>query len=201
MIGITRFDITNKPIGRGAYRFTESRARWGIANDLYRAIFATLNMPLADNEENIQCSLEEMSAKYDCEFGVDVLLRFANGMHVTMQEKFLYTTFKTVTVEYMNNPETGITGDWFDMRAQWYFVGYDQDKLMQWDRWIILNWSTVQMLTNQNKIYWFDNKNKRDGAQASFKYAYMDKIPNEGIIASSYQPLFSKIKTGQLGLL
>jgi len=201
MIGITRFDITNKPMGRGAYRFTESRARWQLANDLYRAIFATLGMPLASGEEDVKCSKDEMAARYDCEFGVDVLLRFDNGMHITMQEKFLYTKFKTVTVEYLNNPTTGDTGDWFDMRAQYYFVGYDQDKRMQWDRWIIINWPAAQMLTNQNKIFWFDNKNKRDGAKASFRYTYMDKIPDECIVASSYQAKFSQISKGQMGLV
>lgn len=194
--GITRFHITKKINGRGAYRFEDSKQRWDMANELYRHICTVLKMPLIADERIVEGDEGELAQVYDREFGVDVLLKFENGMQIAMQEKYLFTSFDTVTVEYMNNPDIDDKGDWFNMRAQWYFVGYDEYKRFQWDRWILLNWASVQLLTARGAIPWQDRRNQNDGAKASFRYARMAQFPTECVIASSLQPRFAPRPAG-----
>jgi hypothetical protein len=190
MNGITRIQITDQVIGRGSYRFDDSRKRQPMADNLYRYIAGIRRLPLLPGEGVIQCTKEEAAAIYDWELGIDVILAFDNGMQITMQEKFLFTNWQTVTIEYMNNPQTGEKGDWFTLRANWYFVGYDTNKTMRWDDWILLDWPATKFLTAQNNINWHDQNNKHDGARASFKYAYMNDFPRECVVASSSWPEF-----------
>lgn len=196
MPGITRFDITNKPLGRGAYRFTDSRKRWPMANDLYRYIFEVLHMPLLPDDDLVKCSLDEFKAGYDYELGIDVILAFDNGMQMTMQEKFLYTTFSTVTVEYMNDPNNGQEGDWFNMKANWYFVGYDSNKDFEWNEWVLLDWPATKLLTMRGAINWYEKPNKQDGAKATFKYAPIKAFPSDCVVACSHDYRFSNYPRG-----
>lgn len=203
--GITRISITDGWNGRGFKRLTDSRDRWMMANHLYRYIFAQLNMPLLDGYNEIKCTKEEYEAGYDFDLGIDVILAFDNGMKVTMQEKFLYTNFGTVTVEYMNNPDSGEVGDWFTGKWNWYFVGYDTDKKMRWNEWALVDWPAMMRLTMQNRIVWYENKNQNDGARASFKYTYISRLPKECVIASSHSQSFANYprslsSAGQLSL-
>ena len=188
--GITRVEITDSVNGRGASRFRDSQARWGMADDLYRHIAHRLDMPLKSGSDAVCYSLDEARAALDWEMGIDVILSFENGMEITMQEKFLLTTFRTVTVEYMNDPIRGMEGDWFTLKANWYFVGYDEGKDMRWNRWIMLNWPATKVLTAQGKIPWQERLNGRQGARASFRYAPMNAFPPECVIAYSGYPQY-----------
>lgn len=183
MAGIERIHITEEVNGRGSWRFKWSQGRGDAANSLYRRIFDRLQTPLLPGEEPIECSLEEFEAGYDHELGIDVLLRFEGGMTATLQEKFLRFHLSTVTVEYMQNRATKEQGDWFNLKSQYYFVGYDRDDSKTFDDWILLDWPATMRATQQKRIRWYEKPNKRDGARASFRFAYFDRIPQECVVA------------------
>ncbi len=215
MPGIERISIDETIRGRGAWRFYKSRMRWQTAHKLYRSIFN-----LQPGVEIIHCSKDDFLAGYDCALGIDVILGLANGTVATLQEKFLYTKFKTVTVEYMQNPHTGERGDWFNMKPQYYFVGYDRyhhdcfDKIARRDKeqlvmeasesglcptckkaftfqdWILLDWAAVQ----REVLPWKLKPNNEDGARANFRYLNFHLFPPQCIVAQgpreSQPPLF-----------
>ena len=183
--GIVRVNIINDANGAGAWRFLKAKKRWPAANRLYRKIFDTLNMPLSPGEGEIRCTPEEFEAGYDKDLGVDVIFRFKSGMEATLQEKFLFTRFKTVTVEYMQNWRIEEPGDWFHMKAQYYFVGYDRTEAYTFQDWILLDWAAVQRATNTGTLRWEERRNRKDGAQASFKFAQFDAFPRTCIVANS----------------
>ena len=116
-VGITRIHILDKPNGTGAWRFVESQKRQTAANRLYRLAFERAQMPLLPGTHYIECSAESFNAGYDRQLGIDVWLRFQHGGRATLQEKFLFTEFRTVTVEYYQNWRTQEPGDWFSMNA------------------------------------------------------------------------------------
>ena len=190
--GITRVVITDEIRGSGAWRFVEARKRWPAANKLYRQVFDCIGMPLCPDEREMQCSKEEFVAGYDYALGIDVILEFDIGMEATLQEKFLFTSFKTVTVEYYQNPDTRELGDWFRMRAQYYFVGYDRNKALDFQDWILLDWPATMRATAQRRIHWLDRTNAQDGARATFRYAGFEQFPPDCVVASSdkkFQPV------------
>jgi hypothetical protein len=183
--GITRIEITNPLLGRGAYRFSQSAAYHLYANRLYRRIFEVLNMPLAEGDENLKCTKDEFIAGFDYALGIDVIFRLQSGKELTLQEKFLFTKWNTVTVEYMQNPLTGEQGDWFKMKTQLYFVGYAYEDKRRFNNWVLLDWTRVQMATEQGLINWEERQNKNDGAKATFRYSPMFDFPIDCVVYSS----------------
>ena len=179
--GIQRIAITDTVSGRGAWRFTKSQARQPAAIEIYREVFDGL-LP---GYEEMRCTSEEFTAGYDSQLGIDVILNFESGMTSTLQEKFLFTKFKTVTVEYMQDWRQEIPGDWFNLRAQYYFVGYDRINANTFQDWIILNWSVAQQLTTEGLIPWQLLYNKFDGARANAKFAKFDDFPARCVLARS----------------
>lgn len=177
--GITRIVITDQVNGKGAWRFAESRKRWSAAVAVYRELFEQRGMALLPGDEEIRCSLDEFMAGYDAKLGIDVLLRFTSGMQSTIQEKFLYTAYRTVTVEYMQDWRNAVQGDWFNIRADYYFVGYDRTGANSFQEWVLLDWPATQRATAQNRVDWQENQNMRDNARASFRYAEFDTFPDE----------------------
>jgi len=127
--------------------------------------------------EEIEVSRDSFMAGYDRFLGIDVLLKFDNGMESTLQEKFLFTTFDTVTVEYMDDWENGIEGDWFRLKAQYYFVGYQKKGALEFSRWVLLNWPRVQLASVRRDIEWHEEFNQNDGARASFQWTPRTEIP------------------------
>ncbi len=186
--GITRINITDQVNGRGAYRFAESRVLQPAANTIYRAAFNGQGLQLVGGEADQDCALDEFTAGYDSKLGIDVLLNFTSGMQATLQEKFLTTgtTFTTVTIEYYQNWRTEEPGDWFKLRADYYFVGYYTKGAQQFDKWILLDWPAVKRATSRDLITWQENKNMRDGARASFRYANFWDIPEECVIGGEW---------------
>ncbi len=191
VFGITRFDIGRATNGRGGYRFENSAACWEMADALYRRIFAAGGMPLAERERvvtSVATGSVGTAELYDRHLGIDVVLRLANGRALTLQEKFLTTTFNTVTVEYMNDAARGVPGDWFSMKTQLYFVGYVDQATMTWRRWLLLNWPAVVIQTERGALVWEERVNQNDAARASFRYAPMASFPASCVVASSERP-------------
>lgn len=192
--GIERINITNKTKGQGAWRFTESQKRWPLTEAIYHQAFAAIN-PLLPGTSNLDTTQEQFEAGYDKYFGVDVILNHQSGMTSTLQEKILFTTYQTVTVEYMNDPISGEQGDWFSLRVDYYFVGYDRTKTAESIQdWILLDWRKVKELTGAGKIDWKEQYNGKDGARASFKWVHFKDIPEICIVASSFnQPKIQRV--------
>ena len=183
MNGITRILIQDGVAGAGAWRFEKSRAMQSAANAIYHETFTKLGMPLASGSEQKSVSKSEHLAGFDYELGIDVLFRFSSGQTATLQEKFLFTKYSTVTVEYMQDWRRGTRGDWFTMKCQYYFVGYaDNGKFC---RWVLLDWPRIQLATAQERIYWREIRNGKDGARASFVYAEFSALPADVIVASN----------------
>jgi hypothetical protein len=185
MVGITRFNITDEIKGKGKWRFEEARKYWNIADALYRQIFSDLNMPLLQGEEIINCSREEFQAGYDYQLGIDIVIRPHGQGESTLQEKFLFTDFYTVTVEHCQDWLSLERGDWFKLKAQYYFVGYDPQGNLRFDNWVLLDWPRLQRATAQHRVPWHLRGNLKDGAQASFMYVKFEKLPPEVIVRSS----------------
>lgn len=187
MVGITRFDIKGSYHTKGSHRITDAKKYWLIANSLYRNIFEHLGMPLLLGDEVIECTKEEFSAGYDYQLGIDVIIRPYGQGESTMQEKFLYTNFFTVTVEHCQDWLTFEKGDWFKLKAQYYFVGYDPLGRLNFDPWVLLDWGRLQRATAQNRIQWKLRSNDRTkvNAKASFMYVEFDKLPPDVLAASS----------------
>jgi hypothetical protein len=183
MAGITRVNITDQVSGRGAKRFKDAKKLWAYANKLYRDIFKEIGCPLDDGDKNLDCSSDEFNAGYDKELGIDTILRTKAGQILTLQEKFLFTPFNTVTVEYMQNPKTQERGDWFDIKCQLYFVGYDYPQTgTRFVSWVLLDWARVVMATQRGDLKWKLRRNKWDGARADFKYTPIKDIPKYCVI-------------------
>jgi hypothetical protein len=183
MAGITRFKITDNYNGRGRWRFEKSEARWPLANEIYKQIFNDLGMPIENGDKIIECTKKEFEAGYDIELGIDILFSFLGGGQATMQEKILFTDYYTVTVEYYQDWRIEEEGDWFNLKCQYYSTLYDTNEDFHIDDGVILNWPQTQLATLQRRIKWYDNRNKKDGARASFKYAYFDKLPHDVVVA------------------
>jgi hypothetical protein len=199
MAGITRFEITDKINGSGSWRFKDSKACWQAANTLYRKIFDNLEMPLEPGDDIIQCSKAEFMAGYDYALGIDVVLSNIYHQTMTMQEKFLFTAFDTVTVEYKQDWKTDDDGDWFKMKCQYYFVGYDYRKIGSFDNWIMLDWAQVQIASAKNEIPWKMNNNQKDGARASFIFVEFGNIPKKCVIARYNRPIIPGVQISLFG--
>jgi len=184
--GITRFKITDQITGPGAWRFREAQRYWPVANALYREIFADLGMPLLPGEETIECTTEEFQSGYDYQLGIDVILRPQGQGESTMQEKFLFTDYYTVTVEHCQDWLNLDPGDWYRLKAQYYFVGYATKGSARFDRWILLDWPRLQRATAQHRIPWRLRGNLRDRARASFMFVEFGKLPPDVIVAPTH---------------
>lgn len=188
MAGITRFDIIDNLKGRGGHRMEDSKRYWPIANDLYRRIFSDLGMPLMPDDEVIRCSKEDFQAGYDYQLGIDLIIRPETHAESTMQEKFLWTNKNTVTVEHCQDWMKREPGDWYKLKAQYYFVGYDFLKQSgRFDPWVLLDWGRLQRATGQNRIHWrlSGNHQWEEGALASFMWVPFTELPPDVLVASS----------------
>jgi len=188
-VGIQRVHIISQISGPGAQRFIDSQKLWPVANRLYREIFDSIGAPLVDGYERIECTLEEFKAGYDRFLGVDVLLTLETGQVLTLQEKFLMTSFRTATVEYYQRPQAQEEGDWFKLKCQLYFVGYNYPSPdNQFSTYVLLDWPRVVLATAQDRITWRVRGNQRQNAMANFKYCEIEGIPEDCTIARHIRP-------------
>jgi hypothetical protein len=121
----------------------------------------------------------------DKEFAIDIQIIFNNGLILTGQEKFLsyeYLKYNSLTVEHLQNWNTGELGDWYKMAVQFCFISYFNKDNIGFYKWAILNWPSIVINTYYKNIIWIDNRNKNGRAKASFKWYNIDKLPEECII-------------------
>lgn len=187
MAGITRFDFGEWD-GRGSYRKDDSLAHESLVNGIYRECFRGLGLPLEPGEGMMKGKYAEF---LDRHLGIDVVLRTEAGPIVTLQEKVLFVDRSrlpggapTLTVEVMNDPDSGVKGDWYSLAAQYYFVAYDYgyrgDRVPTLHDWILVDWPALL----RSHAVWVDRENGRDGASASFRYLPFSSVPPACIIRS-----------------
>lgn len=152
-----------------------------IADRIYRNVYGSdINIRRFEDEDNYEL---------DKTFAIDVHVTNPNGLILTGQEKFLsnnYAKYKSLTVEYMQNPITEETGDWFKMAVQFYFTGYFNTTGDDYVLWVIADWTQIVLNSINGNINWTRNRNKKDGARADFLYCNMTQLPKECIIACSW---------------
>lgn len=184
--GITRFEITDPCYGRGAARMESPRPYWSTANALYRHIWEDeLHRPLLDGDETIQCTRVEAISRYDAALGVDVVLQSGEYGKFTMQEKFLFTDFYTLTIEHCQDWLSLEPGDWYNLEAQYYFVGYARLGILGFDQWVLVDWGALHRTDIDWKLRC--NTKSKVGARASFMYVKFDNLPNSVVVARSTQ--------------
>lgn len=124
----------------------------------------------------------------DIKFAIDVKITLPNGMILTGQEKALTypnRRYRTVTVEYWNDPETKQNpGDWFHLASQFYFCGYSTQAGDGFDPWVILDWAQIVEATRRGRIIWKTQGNNHSNARANFKNTPMEDLPRRAIMYS-----------------
>ena len=175
--GIERINVVDKVVGPGAWRFKHPKRFRADVHQIYRSLF-----PLLPGSVDVNVSKNERYARYDIDFGVDVIINFVNGQSATIQEKILSTNFSTVTVEYYQNPAQNEAGDWFNLKCDYYFVGYGpKEGSPVLSRWILLDWNQVRL--HSACIPWRFNSNQKDNARANFAYAQFVEFPDRCVVA------------------
>jgi len=122
----------------------------------------------------------------DQEFAIDVVITFPNGQILIGQEKFLshqYASFGTITIEYEQNQNTGEKGDWFKGGWMFYFTGYftkNEDGFMPW---VLANYPSIVLATQEDRIIWRLRANNDGKALASFMWTNIAELPNDVVIA------------------
>lgn len=181
--GITRYHITDRVQGPGANRFEWAEMRQPQADLIYRMVFDRTGVPLLPGIQHIDVSKADWEAGYDRFFGVDTHLKTVLNQPFTLQEKFLGKDYHALTVEYFQDHQKGITGDWFNLRAQIYFCGYDRHNRGEFDEWMLVNWPALQMAITRYRINFIVKQNGSDNARASLACIDFRQVPNEVIIA------------------
>lgn len=182
--GITRIEITDLCYGPGATRMGSPKPYWSVANSLYRRIWEQdLQRPLLEGEAILQCTKTDAVSRYDMALGVDVVLRSATYGKFTMQEKFLFTNYNTLTIEHCQDWMNLEPGDWYNLEVQYYFVGYARPGVLMFDRWVLVDWGALHRAT----IDWRLRCNIRSkvGARASLMYVDFDDLPPSVVVARS----------------
>jgi hypothetical protein len=171
----------NKQFEKDRRRKQEIRGR-PIADRIYRSIFG----------DSIGIERFELDDSYvlDKYFAIDVRITLPNDQILLGQEKFLshkYARYRSMTVEYMDDPAINKQGDWFKLGAQFYFTGYFNEKGDDFEPWVMANWTNIVTETVDGNIRWSHNENKNGRARANFTYTYMEQLPDTSIIACSWK--------------
>lgn len=183
--GVVRITIDTPTYGAGARRFNLQALHTEKANRLYHHIFATLGMPLLDGTDTVAVQSNTIGGLLDSQLGIDVVLTFRNMMCSTLQEKFLITRHRTVTVEYMQDPRSQEWGDWHWLACQYYFVGYERYGGDSFQDWALFDWPKLVRATQHKKIPWQHYQNHRDNARASLMSVKFRHIPMDCYVAMS----------------
>lgn len=190
MAGITRYFIKGNYNTPGGTRIIDAKKYWSAANSIYREVFDKIGLTLLPGDEVVEVEKDEFEAGYDSYLGIDVVLHFESNNEATLQEKFLFTGYNTVTVEHCQDWLKLTPGDWFNLKAHYYFVGYDNGQLTgTLCPWVLLDWPSVQRATGQRLIHWKLNGNNYEKvkAKASFMFIDINKLPDSVIIDKSLE--------------
>ena len=154
------------------------------ANKTYFKMFNDLGMPLLEGIDIIECeTVKDAMAKYDYIDGIDCILNLQNKHRITIQEKFLFTDFKTVT--FTETDKWGRTGSFYSCIAQYYFVGYAMNYPidLRFRDYMLIDFPGLLRYDANNKLNWhFNNNNYNPLNKIKFRFLYYKDIPNSVII-------------------
>lgn len=124
----------------------------------------------------------------DSKLGIDVGLRLPTEMVLSGQEKALsaeYARYNSLTVEHFQNLATWEPGDWFRIACQFYICGYLNQAQTAFTSYVLVNWPSLVLATDQGRVRWQDGRNRDGHAGASFRYLNFNDIPTDCIISRS----------------
>ena len=151
-----------------------------IADKIYIKNWGLIEIKRYEKEDNLLI---------DMEFAIDLTIRMPNGMILNGQEKFLsfkYAIFNSLTVEYMQNPNNNLLGDWFKLAPQFYMCAYFNENKTDFIKYILIDWPLFVIYSNINELKWVLNSNKDGKSTASFKYINFNNIPKCCIIDKKF---------------
>lgn len=182
MAGIVRIHIISD---WNNARLKMSRDMELSANDLHFSIWDSLNMPLLDGVEIVECTKQDAAARYDWKEGIDVILQYKNGHRATMQEKYLeyHTSTATFTEHQKYKP-----GAWYTSTAQYWWIGYALDywkgKSLAFRDWMLIDFPGLHRLDAKDSLPWHYTNNEKPGYEGiSFRWIYFDEVPSSVIVA------------------
>jgi len=160
---------------------------------ILRYMFNNVGMNLMPGEDIIECTKQEISARYDMIEGIDILLKFEDNTKGTLQQKILFTDYKTVTFEEYKN--SGKQGAWYYCTAQYYFIIYTKQSRYEIEEQYksnkmnpefreayIYNLPEIHRLSLNGQIDW-DIKENYNYRNNSFRWTHFIKMPDSCIIA------------------
>jgi hypothetical protein len=147
-----------------------------VIDDIYKQC-----LPLQSGSQYKYACKADIGAMYDMIEGIDVILTLADGSKITLQEKVLFTTFRTATFETKKG--SGSQGAWFYCTAQLYFVGYVSQDTGLVTSYVLIDLARLKIEHNRNALKWQYRKNNKDGRKEEFMYIMFDDIPNSCIIS------------------
>lgn len=118
----------------------------------------------------------------DQHYGIDVVLRFRNGMVITVQEKFRHPDkipYADMTLEVTNN-KNGDQGEWYHMCAELYLYGYGLPET-GFEVAYLLKMLEVKADIIYGRLQGHDGQNEKHST-AKFKGFYWDQIDIQHII-------------------
>jgi hypothetical protein len=186
MAGIERVHIL-QGFPKGDGRDKKSLAMEPTANGTYFEMFAKLGLPLQDGVHVEECdTVKDLEARYDYIDGIDCFLNFKNGHRASIQEKFLFTKYKTVT--FTDTNKMGYPGSFYTCISQYYFVGYAKDYPADksFRDYILVDFPGLLRWDAMNNLKWGNNANTANGLKRiNFRYLHYDNIPSHLVIYRS----------------
>lgn len=115
------------------------------ADDIYKKIYKNVTIERFSDKE---------PHPLDQYFGIDGLIRFADGSILTFQEKFRenkYINYLEFTQEYKNAEGTRFerNGEWFNLASQLYFYGWSDIQNNSFKKWFIMNTARYKSLVHR----------------------------------------------------
>lgn len=183
MAGIERVHILQGfPNGDG--RDIKSIEMEPTANEAYFEIFSNLGMPLQPGVKIDECdTVKDAKAQYDYIDGIDVILNLQNGHRITIQEKFLFTDYKTAT--FTDTNRMGYPGSFYSCISQYYFVAYAKDypNDKSFRDYMLIDFPALIRWDATNELNWKVNKNNVHGLERiNFRFLYYNEIPKSLIV-------------------
>lgn len=173
MPGIERIKIVDES------NYLKTRAEKSeLFNDKIDEIYFKI-LPLIDGKMVTEVSLLESKGRYDAIEGIDIILTLKDGARITLQEKILFTSFNSLTIE--ERKSSGKNGAWYYCTSQLYFVAYANEAMKEITSYALVDFCKLKILSNNDQVKWHFRKNINRGE--SFRYVFFKDIPPECLIS------------------
>lgn len=124
----------------------------------------------------------------DREFHIDVEVRLPNGCKLTGQEKALrheHATHDTFTIEFYQDREKKIHGEFFNISAQFYLHGYWNADESGFCKWRLINMLELMTWLRNAPVEVLELSTRESTSRASFYYVSYNLLPERAVYATS----------------